>query len=292
MSKIFERMQNRQFTRKQKSKLEVALIYLILAVMFLIIFYPLFWAFAISMNTSSNLYTASLSPENWSLDNYVWLFTNPRSDYLLWYRNTLFVSTIVTVVTTLLVSFTAYAFSRYRFRGRTYGLYAFLLLQMFPVLMAMVALYILLNTIGLLDNLWGLILIYIGGNIPMNAFLVKGYLDTLPKSLDESAKMDGAGHFRIFFQILLPLAKPILSVVALFNFMAPFMDFILPRIVLRSPENFTLALGLYNFVNAQFSNNFSRFAAGAVLIAIPIATVYLLLQKYLISGLAAGATKG
>lgn len=158
--------------------------------------------------------------------------------------------------------------------------------------MAMVALFILLNTIGLVDNLWGLILIYIGGNIPMNAFLVKGYLDTLPKSLDESAKMDGAGHFRIFFQILLPLAKPILSVVALFNFMAPFMDFILPRIVLRSPENFTLALGLYNFVNAQFSNNFSRFAAGAVLVAVPIATVYLLLQKYLISGLAAGATKG
>lgn len=260
--------------------------------MFIIIFYPLFWAFAISMNTSSNLYTASLSPENWSLDNYVWLFTNPRSDYLLWYRNTLFVSTVVTVVTTLLVSFTAYAFSRYRFKGRTYGLYAFLLLQMFPVLMAMVALFILLNTIGLIDNLWGLILIYIGGGIPMNSFLVKGYLDTLPKSLDESAKMDGAGHFRIFFQILLPLAKPILSVVALFNFMAPFMDFILPRIVLRSPENFTLALGLYNFVNAQFSNNFSRFAAGAVLIAIPIATVYLVLQKCLISGLASGATKG
>lgn len=292
MSKLFERMQKKQFTRKQKSKIEVAFIYLILAVMFIIIFYPLFWAFAISMNTSSNLYTASLSPENWSLDNYRWLFTNPRSDYLLWYRNTLFVSTVVTVVTTLLVTFTAYAFSRYRFKGRTYGLYAFLLLQMFPVLMAMVALYILLNTIGLLDNLWGLILIYIGGNIPMNAFLVKGYLDTLPKSLDESAKMDGAGHFRIFFQILLPLAKPILSVVALFNFMAPFMDFILPRIVLRSPENFTLALGLYNFVNAQFSNNFSRFAAGAVLIAIPIATVYLVLQKYLISGLASGATKG
>lgn len=292
MSKLFERMQKKQFTRKQRSKIEVGLIYLIIAIMFVIIFYPLFWAFAISMNTSSNLYTASLSPENWSLDNYIWLFTNPRSDYLLWYRNTLFVSSVVTVVTTLLVSFTAYAFSRYRFRGRTYGLYAFLLLQMFPVLMAMVALFILLNTIGLLDNLWGLILIYIGGGIPMNSFLVKGYLDTLPKSLDESAKMDGAGHFRIFFQILLPLAKPILSVVALFNFMAPFMDFILPRIVLRSPENFTLALGLYNFVNAQFSNNFSRFAAGAVLIAIPIASVYLVLQKYLISGLASGATKG
>ena len=292
MSKLFKKMQHKQFSRKNKSRLEVALIYLALAVMFIIIAYPLIWAVAMSMNSSTNLYSASLSPENWSLDNYEWLFTNPRSDYLLWYRNTLFVSSVVTVLTTILVLFTAYAFSRYRFRGRTYGLYAFLLLQMFPVLMAMVALYILLNTIGLLDNLWGLIIIYVGGNIPMNSFLVKGYLDTLPKSLDESAKMDGAGHFRIFFQILLPLAKPIISVVALFNFMAPFMDFILPRIVLRSPENFTLALGLYNFVNAQFSNNFSRFAAGAVLVAIPIATVYLFLQKYLISGLASGATKG
>ncbi|EXJ23382.1 Maltose/maltodextrin ABC transporter, permease protein MalG [Alkalibacterium sp. AK22] len=278
--------------RKTKNRLELALMYTIIGIMFVIIFYPLFWAFAISMNTTASLFGASLSPTTWSLDNYIWLFTNPRSNYLTWYGNTLFVSVIVSSVTTLLVSLTAYAFSRYRFKGRTYGLYAFLLLQMFPVLMAMVALFILLNTIGLLDNLWGLILIYIGGGIPMNAFLVKGYFDTIPKSLDESAKMDGAGHFRIFFQILLPLAKPILSVVALFNFMAPFMDFILPRIVLRSPENFTLALGLFNFVNAQFSNNFSRFAAGAVLIAIPIATVYLILQKYLISGLASGATKG
>ncbi|WP_161878499.1 sugar ABC transporter permease [Alkalibacterium sp. MB6] len=292
MSKQPNSKKKKGFSRKQKSRLEVALIYLVIAVMFVIIAYPLLWALSMSMNSTTNLFSASLSPENWSLVNYEWLFNNPRSDYLLWYRNTLFVSTIVTILTTLLVLFTAYAFSRYRFKGRTYGLYAFLLLQMFPVLMAMVALFILLNTIGLLDNLWGLIIIYVGGNIPMNAFLVKGYLDTLPRSLDESAKMDGAGHFRIFFQILLPLAKPIISVVALFNFMAPFMDFILPRIVLRSPENFTLALGLYNFVNAQFSNNFSRFAAGAVLVAIPIATVYLFLQKYLISGLASGATKG
>ena len=292
MTNSSDKKGKKQMTRKQKCRFEVWLIYFILAIMFIIIAYPLFWAFAMSMNTTSNLYSASLNPADWSFNNYVWLFTHPRSNYLIWYRNTLFVSIIVSSVTTLMVSFVAYAFSRYRFKGRKNGLYAFLLLQMFPVIMAMVALFILLNLVGLLDNLWGLILIYIGGGIPMNAFLVKGYFDTLPRSLDESAKMDGAGHFRIFFQILLPLAKPILSVVALFNFMAPFMDFILPRIVLRSPENFTLALGLYNFVNAQFSNNFSRFAAGAVLIAVPIATVYLILQKYLISGLASGATKG
>ena len=285
-------MASQPMSRKTKNTLELVVMYAVVAVMFVIILYPLLWAFGMSLNPSSNLYGASIIPENWSFVHYEWLFTNPRSNYLTWYKNTFIVSLSVASLGTLLVSFTAYAFSRYRFKGRTYGLYAFLLLQMFPVLMAMVALYILLNTIGLLDSLIGLIIIYIGGNIPMNAFLVKGYFDTLPKELDESAKMDGAGHFRIFFQILLPLAKPILAVVALFNFMNPFMDFILPRIILRSPENYTLALGLFNFVNDQFSNNFTRFAAGAILIAVPIATVYLFLQKYLISGLSAGATKG
>lgn len=282
----------RVISRKTKNTIELTLMYLVIAVMAVIIFYPLVWAFGMSLNPSSNLYGASIIPENWSFVHYEWLFTNPRSNYLLWYKNTLTVALSVSLIGTLVTGFTAYAFSRYRFKGRTYGLYAFLLLQMFPVLMAMVALYILLNTIGLLDSLVGLIIIYVGGSIPMNAFLVKGYFDTLPQELDESAKMDGAGHFRIFFQILLPLAKPILAVVALFNFMSPFMDFILPRIVLRSPEKYTLALGLYNFVNDQFANNFTRFAAGAILIAVPIATVYLFLQKYLIGGLASGATKG
>ena len=126
----------------------------------------------------------------------------------------------------------------------------------------------------------------------MNAFLVKGYFDTIPKELDESAKMDGAGHMRIFFTIMLPLAKPILAVVALFNFMGPFMDFILPRILLRSPEKYTLAVGLFNFINDQFGNNFTVFAAGAMMIAIPISIVFLLLQRYLVTGLTAGATKG
>lgn len=279
-------------SKKNKNLLEMIGIYAIVAIMFVIILYPLLWAFGLSLNPGSGLYGAKMIPDNWSLVHYEWLFFDPRSNYVLWYRNTLFVALSVSFLSTFIVGLTAYAFSRYRFKGRKNGLYAFLLLQMFPVLMAMVALYILLNTIGLLDSLIGLIVIYVGGSIPMNAFLVKGYFDTLPRELDESAKIDGAGHFRIFFQILLPLAKPILAVVALFNFMAPFMDFILPRIVLRSPENYTLALGLFNFVNEQFANNFTRFAAGAILIAVPIALVYLFLQRYLISGLASGATKG
>src|SRR5699024_4157375 len=168
--------------------------------------------------------------------------------------------------------------------GRKNGLYVFLLLQMFPVMMAMVALYIFLNMLGLLDTLTGLILIYLGGQIPFNAWLVKGYFDTIPRELDQAARIDGAGHLRVFWSIMLPLAKPILAVVALFNFMMPMFDFLLPSIVLTSEENYTLAVGLFNFINDQFSNNFTRFAAGSILVAVPIAAIYLFLQRYLISG--------
>lgn len=278
--------------RKTKSKIEVAFIYLFFLIMFVIIGYPLFWAVMMSVNPGTNMLVTNLFPDNPTLEHYKWLFTNPRSDYLIWYKNSMFVAVLNAVGSVVITSLIAYAFSRYKFIGRKYGLYMFLLLQMFPALMGMVALYILLNTIGLTDSLWGLLLIYLGGQIPFNAWLVKGYFDTIPKELDEAAKIDGAGHLKIFWTIMLPLAKPILAVVALFNFMAPFMDFLLPRIVLTSPENFTLALGLYNFINDQFSTNFTRFAAGAILIAIPIALVFLLLQRYLISGLTSGATKG
>lgn len=277
---------------RMKSRLEVTGIYAVIALMFIIIFYPLLWTFGLSLNEGTNLYSSSIIPKNLSFEHYIWLFTDPASNYVTWYKNTLIVAATVSIVATFFVALTAYSFSRYRFRGRKYGIYTFLILQMFPVLMGMVALYILLNTVGLLDSLLGLILIYLGGAIPMNAFLVKGYFDTIPKELDESARIDGAGHFSVLFKIMLPLAKPILAVVALFNFMTPFMDFLLPSIILRSEENFTLALGLFNFVNDQFSNNFTRFAAGSVLIAVPIATVYLLLQRWLISGLTSGATKG
>ncbi|WP_243385579.1 sugar ABC transporter permease [Bacillus kexueae] len=277
---------------KLKSRLEVSFIYLFIAFMFVIIAYPLLWTIGMSLNPGTSLYSAKLIPENASLEHYKWLFTSPQSDYLIWYKNSLIVALANSVLSVFFTALIAYAFSRYHFVGRKYGLYTFLILQMFPALMAMVALYILLNMLGLLDSLTGLIIVYVGGQIPFNAWLVKGYFDTIPKELDEAARIDGAGHLGVFFKIMLPLAKPILAVVALFNFMAPFTDFILPSILLRSPEKFTLALGLFNFINDQFANNFTRFAAGSILIAVPIAAVFLFLQRYLISGLTAGGTKG
>lgn len=277
---------------KTKSKLEVTFIYIFIILMFIVIGYPLVWTLMMSINPGTNMLVTQLIPENPTLEHYLWLFTNPSSDYLLWYKNSLIIAVLNSIGSVVITSLIAYAFSRYKFFGRKYGLYLFLLLQMFPALMGMVALYILLTTIGLVDSIWGLLLIYLGGQIPFNAWLVKGYYDTIPRELDEAAKIDGAGHMRIFVTIMLPLAKPILAVVALFNFMAPFMDFLLPRIVLTDPNNYTLALGLYSFINDQFSTNFTRFAAGSILIAIPIALVFLALQRYLIGGLTAGATKG
>ncbi|EGQ3530368.1 sugar ABC transporter permease [Staphylococcus pseudintermedius] len=277
----------------QKKKVWKAIgIYGFIAFMFVVILYPLLWTFGISLNPGTTLYGAKMIPDNATFANYIYLLTDENSQYLTWYKNTLLVASANALFSMIFVTLTSYAFSRYRFVGRKYGLITFLILQMFPVLMAMVAIYILLNTIGLLDSLLGLTLVYIGGSIPMNAFLVKGYFDTIPKELDESAKIDGASHMRIFFQIMLPLAKPILAVVALFNFMGPFMDFILPKILLRSPEKYTLAVGLFNFINHQYANNFTVFAAGAIMIALPISIVFLFLQKYLVSGLTAGATKG
>lgn len=278
--------------RKTKSKIEVTFMYIFIILMFIVIGYPLVWTFMMSINPGTNMLVTKMIPDSPTLEHYLWLFTNPASDYLLWYKNSLIIAVLNSIGSVVITSLIAYAFSRYKFFGRKYGLYMFLLLQMFPALMGMVALYILLTTIGLVDSIWGLLLIYLGGQIPFNAWLVKGYYDTIPRELDEAAKIDGAGHLRIFVTIMLPLAKPILAVVALFNFMSPFMDFLLPRIVLTDPNNYTLALGLYSFINDQFSTNFTRFAAGSILIAVPIALVFLALQRYLIGGLTAGATKG
>ncbi|WP_068782719.1 sugar ABC transporter permease [Paenibacillus phocaensis] len=275
-----------------KSRLEVAGIYLIIGLMTVVICYPLAWAVGLSFNSGTSLYTSSMIPKEPTLEHYRWLFTSPESNYLTWYKNTLYVSAAASLLSILFTSMTAYALSRFQFIGRKSGMYAFLLLQMFPVMMAMVAIYIFLNLIGLLNTLIGLILIYVGGQIPFNAWLVKGYLDTISRELDDAAKIDGAGPIRLFIRILLPLITPILAIVALTNFMLPIFDFILPSIILHDKSKYTLAVGLYHFVTEKYANNFTVFTAGAILIAVPIAGIYLFLQKYFISGLAAGGTKG
>ncbi|MGI8317035.1 sugar ABC transporter permease [Halobacillus mangrovi] len=256
------------------------------------VLYPVLWIIGASLNPGDSLTSSSIIPEKVTLIHYKDLFDVGETPYLLWYLNTLKICFLTMVLAVLLIGITAYSFSRYRFIGRKYGLVLFLVLQMIPNFAALIAIYVLANMTGLINTHLVLILIYVGGLIPMNTWLAKGYFDTIPKELDESASMDGAGHLRIFWQIIMPLAKPILAVVALFSFITPFTDFILATILLRSEEKYTLAVGLYQMISAQFGNSFTQFAAGAVLIAIPISILFLSLQRYFTSGLTAGGTKG
>lgn len=277
---------------KRNKIIRLTLSYLVIGIMAVIVIYPLLWIVGSSLNPGTSLSGSTMFPKNPTTEHYKYLFDLEKSNYLLWYWNSMKISIITMVLTVASVSLTAYSFSRYRFVGRKNGLITFLILQMIPNFAALIAIFVLATRTGLIDTHLGLILVYVGGQIPMNTYLMKGYLDTIPKELDESAKMDGAGHLRIFFQIVMPLAKPILAVVALFSFIAPFGDFILARILLRTDEKFTLLVGLYEMVAKQFGNEFTKFAAGAVLIAVPIALLFLLFQRYFVSGLTAGGTKG
>ncbi|WP_188454197.1 sugar ABC transporter permease [Virgibacillus oceani] len=266
--------------------------YFVIAIMAVVIIYPIIWVFGASLTPGTSLSTFSIIPKNPTWEHYKHIFDTDKSLYLVWYWNTLKVCIISMVASVITISLMAYSFSRYRFVGRKNGLQAFLILQMIPNFAALIAIFVLANVTGLVNTHLGLILIYIGGAIPMNTWLMKGYLDSIPKELDESARMDGAGHFRIFWQIVMPLAKPMIAVVAVFSFITPFTDFILAKVLLRQPEQYTLAVGLYELVARQYGSEFTLFAAGSILIAIPIAILFLSLQKYFVSGLTAGGIKG
>ena len=191
-----------------------------------------------------------------------------------------------------IVTLAGYTYSRYRFAGRKNSLKLFLIIQMVPTMAALTAFYVMALLLNALDQYWFLTLIYIGGGIPMNTWLMKGYFDTVPIDLDESAKLDGAGHFRIFWQIILPLVKPMIAVQALWAFMGPFGDYMLARFLLRSQEKITVAVGLQSFISNARDQKVALFAAGAILIAVPIVTLFFFLQKHFVSGLIAGGTKG
>lgn len=275
---------------RARERLTLFLIYLVLTVTAIAVIYPIYWIILGALNPGSSLFRTSMMPTGLTFDHFRDLFVN--TDYLNWYRNTLFVATMNTILSTVLIVMTAYAFSRFRFPGRRATLMSMLVLQMFPSFMGMIAIYILLLQLNLLDNLWGLVLVYAGGSIPYNAWLVKGYFDALPKSLEEAAKIDGASNAYVFFKVMLPLSVPILTFVIVTNFIGPWMDFIFARLVLRSTEKMTLAIGLYNMVSGRANTDFTRFAAGSLLVAVPIAILFLFLQRYIIEGLKAGANKG
>jgi arabinogalactan oligomer / maltooligosaccharide transport system permease protein len=240
--------------------------------------------------TGSNRMFAQLSTENFSalFDTLFWT----------WFTNTLVIASVTSVATVLMGAAAAYAFSRFRFTGRRVGLTALLIIQMFPQMLAFVAIFLLLLGLGQvvpalgLNSKIALICVYLGGALGVNTFLMYGFFNTVPKELDEAAKIDGATHSQIYWTIILRLVSPILAVVGLLSFIGTFGEFIIARIILQSESNWTLPIGLYQWVSNQLEANWGQFAAGAVLAAVPVLLLFLFLQKYIVGGLTAGSVKG
>ena len=264
-------------------------IYSLLIVISISILYPVIWIIGSSFNPGASLASATAIPKHPTLDNFIRLFK--ETDYKRWYLNTLSIAVVNMIVSVLLVGTMGYVFARLKFAGKNVGLLTILILQMFPSFMGMIAIYVLFLNFGLLNQPLALVIIYSAGQIPYNTWLIKGYLKNVSTSLDEAAQIDGATKFQIYTKIILPIMFPILTFVAITQFMAPWFDYILPSFLISSTEKKTLAVGLYEMINTQTNTNFTMFAAGSVLIAAPVAILYLFLQKYLISGLSAGANK-
>ncbi|MBQ0982587.1 MULTISPECIES: sugar ABC transporter permease [Micromonospora] len=268
----------------------------VLAVLFSL--FPILFVLSAALNPLGTLSTTELVPTGGvSLDNFGELFD--RTAFGRWFLNSLLIAGVASFASVFLSALAAYAFSRMRFRGRRVGLLSLLLIQMFPQFLAIVAIYLIFGTITDLwpsigfNTPWGLLLLYLGGALGVNTWLMKGFFDTLPRELDESATMDGASHAQVFFRIMLPLVAPILAVAGLLAFIGTINEFLMANVFLTSSDSKTLAVGMYGLVQGnQSNNNFGIFAAGTLLTAIPTVLVFQLLQRYIVSGLTAGAVKG
>lgn len=275
---------------KFRRRLNHILTYLYLIALSIIIIYPLLIT-VMSAFKSGNVVAFKLDGStNFTLDNFLGLFNETL--YGTWYLNTLIIATVTMIVQTSIVVLAGYAYSRYNFVARKQSLVFFLIIQMVPTMAALTAFFVMALMLNALNKSWFLIFLYIGGGIPMNAWLMKGYFDTVPISLDESAKLDGAGHFRRLWQIVLPLVRPMIAIQALWAFMGPFGDYILSKFLLREKEFYTVAVGLQTFISDPRNLKISYFAAGAILIALPISILFFFLQKNFVSGLTSGGDKG
>ena len=266
----------------------------------LIIFsvFPLLWIISASINPVIDLANQKLIPNNWSFDYYSQLVSNPIFPFFTWLKNSLIVSTISTLLTLSLTTLAAFAFSRFRFKGRQSMLKAILLVQSFPNLLAIVALFTIVKQIGDivpwfgLNTHAGLILVYSGGAMGMNIWLMKGYMDTIPRDIDESAHVDGATNWQVFSKLILPLLRPILTVISILSFIGTYGEFIIARTLLTQREMQTVMVGLQIFTAGQYTKNWGVFAAGALIAALPIMIIYLILQDQIVGGLTQGSVKG
>jgi ABC-type maltose transport system permease subunit len=260
--------------------------------------FPVLWIISASINPVNDLASQQLIPPNANFDNFKQLVSNPIFPFFTWLKNSLIVSTISTLLTLSLTTLAAFAFSRFRFKGRQSLLKSILLVQSFPNLLAIVALFTISKQIGDvvpwlgLNTHAGLILVYSGGAMGMNIWLMKGYMDTIPRDIDESAHVDGATDWQVFWKLILPLLRPILVVISILSFIGTYGEFIIARTLLTQREMQTVMVGLQIFTAGQYTKNWGVFAAGALIASVPIMVIYLILQDQIVGGLTQGSVKG
>lgn len=290
--------QKKTMTITQQRRVGLILRWVLAVILVVFSIFPMIWIVSASLDPVNNLATQKLIPDNANFDNFKELINNPIFPFFTWMWNSIKISVITTALTLSLTTMAAFAFSRFRFKGRQELLKTILLVQSFPNLLAIVALFSISKQIGDvfaalgLNTHAGLILVYLGGAMGMNIWLMKGYMDTIPRDIDESAHVDGANDWQVFYYLILPLLRPILTVIGILSFIGTYGEFIIARTLLTKRELQTVMVGLQIFTAGQYTKNWGVFAAGALIAALPIMIIYLVLQDQIIGGLTAGAVKG
>ncbi len=267
-------------------------------VMCIFALFPLYLVVLSSFNPSGSLNLTSFVPREISFENYKMLFSSPKIPFLSWVKNSLIIASVVAFSSVVIGAASAFAFSRLKFKGKKFGIQLLLLVQMFPSILALSAVYVIMERVysfapGIgLGSQAGLILVYLGGSMGVNIWLLKGFVDSIPAELDEAAKIDGASPMQTYWLIFIPLATPVLAVVCLLSFIGTFNEFIMARLFLVEMGGRTVAVGLQQFIGGQYASNWGAFAAGSLLASIPIVIIFLSLQKYIVNGLTAGSVKG
>lgn len=260
--------------------------------------FPIVWIFSASINPTNSIANQSLIPAQPTFENYRNLWESTQFPFRTWMWNSFRLAIITTALGVLMTAMSAYAFSRFRFRGRRSLLQTILLIQVFPNFLNMVALFVILQQLGeyvpwlALNSHGGLLMIYLGGVLGSNTWLAKGYFDSIPRDLDEAATVDGASHWQTFWLVIMPLVRPILVVVGLLIFIGTYSEYVLARILLQTSDQYTLAVGLSLFIANQYANRWGIFAAGSLVGAIPVVIIFLIFQRYLVGGLTSGSVKG
>lgn len=266
------------------------IVYTVLILISLVVLYPIVYTIAGAFSPGEDIGSITVIPfrNGVTLDHFKELFSDTQ--YGLWFKNSFIIAASTSILTIIVATLSAYVFSRFRFSAKKPLLMSFMVLETFPSFLGMIALYVIVLKMGGYNELWGLILIYVAASLPYNIWMLKSYIDTVPLSLDEAAKIDGASNIRIFSQVVFPLAKPMVIFLGITSFTAPWMDFIFPKFLLRTPDKMTVAIGLYNMISDK-KDQFTLFASGALIVAIPFMIFFMITQKMLITSIAGAAVK-